>query len=743
MRYLTLTSFFALMLAFDMQLLAQNSFIMGFSPSAAETQIQLETEFDQLLKASNLDQWMKRLAARPHHVGSPYDKENAEFMAALFTSWGYETAIEEYQVLFPTPKVRQLELVAPTTFKARLAEPAIAEDATSGQTKEQLPSYNCYSIDGDVTAELVFVNYGVPADYDELAKMGVDVRGKIVIARYQGSWRGIKPKVAAEKGAIGCIIYSDPRDDGYFRGEVYPQGAYKNEYGVQRGSVMDAPVAPGDPLTPGIGATPNAKRLDIKSAPTLTKIPVIPISYGDAKPLLAAMGGQVAPEAWRGALPITYHVGPGPAKVHLKLEFDWQIKPIYNVIAKLTGAEYPDQWIIRGNHHDAWVNGASDPVSGMVAELEEARVVGELAKKGFRPKRTIVYCAWDAEEPGLIGSTEWVEDHTAELLEKAVVYINSDGNGRGFLHAGGSHTLEKFFDQIPRTVTDPQTKVSLFDRNKARDLVQGKPEPQIFQLGALGTGSDYSPFIQHLGIAALDLGFGGENGGGEYHSIYDSYDHFVRFKDPGFQYGITLSKVAGRATLRLANAESLPFEFQRFSTTISGYLDEVMKLADDMREKTKKENRLIREGLYQLAADPTQPLVVPEPREDVPFMSFAPLQNLLEKLKKQSVEYEKAIAENKLNAGTAQQLNIQLKNMERALTSSNGLPGRPWYRHHIYAPGLYTGYSVKTLPGVREAIEQRDWPELDRQIQKLTDVLETFSIELEKAIGLAGSQGKN
>lgn len=712
---------------------AQSGNLIGFTEAGSKAQLQLEKNYDGLLQAPNLDAWLKRLSARPHHVGSPYDKENAEFMVALFKSWGYEAALEEYQVLFPTPKLRLLEMVAPTAYKASLTEPPLREDGTSGQTKEQLPTYNCYSPDGDVTAELVFVNFGIPADYEELAKMGVDVKGKIVIAKYQGSWRGIKPKVAAEHGAIGCLIYSDPREDGYYQGDVYPKGAYKSEHGVQRGSVLDMPVYPGDPLTPGYAATKDAKRIDLKTAPTIVGIPVLPISYGDALPLLSALGGAVVPESWRGGLPITYHTGPGPAKVHLKLEFDWQIKPVYNVIAKMKGSVYPDQWVIRGNHHDAWVNGANDPLSGMVAVLEEARAVSELTKSGWRPKRTLVYCGWDGEEPGLLGSTEWSEHHAEELKEKAVAYINSDSNGRGFLGAGGSHTLEKFFDQIARSVPDPQTGISLFERLKARDLVQGKPEPTAFKLSALGSGSDYSPFFQHLGIAAFNIGFGGENGGGEYHSIYDSYDHYVRFKDPGFQYGIALAKVAGRTTLRLAEAEYLPFEFQLLAKTVNGYVEEVIKLADELRDKTKKENRLISEGHYKAAADPTKTFVVPNTREDVPFFNFSPLQNAMESIKKQAGNYEQALAKKGIQSDKAVRLNQQLKDMERALTRIEGLPGRPWYKHHVYAPGLYTGYGVKTLPGVREAIEQRNWVQVQEQIEILAGVLQHFAAELEKA----------
>ena len=372
--------------------------LMGFTDANANKQAEWEKQFDALLNPKNLDTWMQFLSSHPHHVGSPQDKANAEYMANLFRSWGYQTEIASYWVLFPTPKTRLLELTGSKPYKAKLQESALKEDKTSGQLSEQLPTYNAYSADGDVTAELVFVNRGIPADYEELDRMGVDVKGKIVIAKYGGSWRGIKPKVAYEHGAIGCIIYSDPEDDGYTQGDVYPQGPFRRSDGVQRGSVMDMPVYPGDPLTPDVGATKDAKRIDRKDAITIMKIPVLPISYEDALPLLQSLGGQAVPASWRGSLPITYHVGPSKDKVHLKLEFNWDQKQLYDVIAKMPGSELPDEWVIRGNHHDGWVNGAADPLAGMVAELEEARALGELVKKGFKPKRTIIYCGWDGEE---------------------------------------------------------------------------------------------------------------------------------------------------------------------------------------------------------------------------------------------------------------------------------------------------------------------------------------------------------
>ncbi len=683
---------------------------------------------------------MKRLSARPHHLGSPYNKENADFVASLFRSWGYDTKLEQFEVLFPTPRTRIVEMTSPEKFTLKLNEPAVQGDATSGQQSEQLPSYNAYSIDGDVIAPLVYVNYGIPSDYDELEKRGIDVKGKIVIARYGGSWRGIKPKVAAEKGAVGCLIYSDPRNDGFYQGDVYPKGPWRNENGVQRGSVMDMPLYPGDPLTKGIGATKDAKRLAVKDAPTLTKIPVLPISYSDALPLLKNLDGAVVPENWRGALPVTYHFGGGTPTVRMKLEFNWDIKPIYNVIATMRGAERPDQWIIRGNHRDAWVNGADDPLSGLVAMMEEARGLSELAKTGWKPKRTIIYAAWDAEEEGLIGSTEWAEFHAEELKNKAAVYINTDSNGRGFLGIGGSHTLEKFINEVAKDVPDPQTKLSVWERSRANQIVNGSSddrreakERQDLRIYPLGSGSDYTPFLQHLGIASLNIGFGGEDGGGSYHSIYDSFDHYTRFGDPGFSYGLALAKVCGRATLRLANSETMPFEFTNFSETVGGYSNEVVRLADSMREETNSMNQVIANGMLKAVQDPTETFITPKPKPDVPFLNFAPLQNAVAKLKESAQKYKQAADGRTLSVEKQQQLDLLLFRTERRLNRPEGLPRRDWFRHQIYAPGFYTGYGVKTLPGVREALEQRDWKEADEQIKIVSKVIENFAAEIERA----------
>lgn len=726
----------------------QSQTISGFSKGEALAHITTEKQFDGYLKADNLRVWMEKLSARPHHLGSEFGKESAEFIRDQFRSWGYEAEIETYHVLFPTPRVRVLEMQSPKRYKAKLTEPPLREDATSGKFKDQLPVYNCWSPDGDVTGDLVFVNYGLPDDYDHLQRLGVDVKGKIVIAKYGRSWRGIKPKVAQEHGAIGCILYSDPEEDGYYQGDVYPEGAFKNQFGAQRGAVIDLPVAPGDPLTPGYGSTATAERIKREESISLLKIPVLPISYGDARPLLDALKGPVAPAGWRGALPLTYHIGPGPAKVHLKVEFDWNTVPCYNVIARMRGSEFPDQWVMRGNHHDAWVFGASDPVSGIVAMMEEARAIGELVKTGWKPKRTIVFCAWDGEEPGLIGSTEWAEAHAEELKQKVVAYINSDGNSRGFLFAQGSHTLETLMTEVARDVVDPQTGVSVFERSKSLQAVNApnaKAQLEILNrknivLGALGSGSDYSPFIQHLGIPALNLGYGGEGPGGEYHSIYDSYDHYIRFKDPNFDYGIALAKTAGRATLRLANATRLPFDVRSFHRTVNNYLREVIELADNMREATTAENKMISEERYVYAADPNLKILPPQKKETVPYLDFSPLQNAIASLDITAQQFMDSVINETMAPDNLEKINTLLYQCEQRLLIKGGLPRRPWYRHTIYAPGYYTGYGVKTLPGIREAIEQRNWEEAREQISIAATALEDYAAGIREAIALIGEK---
>jgi N-acetylated-alpha-linked acidic dipeptidase len=710
---------------------------------AAQSDQSWDARFRASIQPSNIRENMRRLSARPHHVGSPYDKDNAEWILARFREAGWDAEIEQFDVLFPTPKDRLVELVAPTRFRASLTEPPIAVDPTSSQSDEQLPTYNAYSADGDVTAPLVFVNYGRPEDYEELDRLGISVRGAIVIAKYGQSWRGIKPKVAAEHGAVGCLIYSDPRDDGYFDAAVFPDGPMRNKDGVQRGSVSDMVLYPGDPLTPGVAATADAKRLAVADAPTITKIPTLPISYGDAQPLLEALEGPVAPGGWRGGLPITYRLGPGPARVHLKVAANWDIKPLYDVIAKIPGSAYPDEWVIRGNHHDAWVNGASDPVSGMAPMVEEARAFGELLKQGWRPKRTIVYTAWDGEEPMLLGSTEWVEKHE-EDLKKAVVYINSDGNDRGFLGASGSHALEHFVNTVAKDIQDPETGLTVWKRMQARRIATGSAEARNearsrpdLRIGAMGSGSDYSPFLQHAGTPTLAMSYGGEDSDGIYHSIYDDFYHFTKFKDTDFAYGRALAQTMGTAVIRLADADLLPFEFTNLADTVSGYQSELQSLLRQRQSEIRERNRQIDDGIFQAVRDPRKPLVVPEKEQVPPALNFAPLENATGALTRAADRYKRAVEAARpalaAHADVVRAVNARLIQSERQLTDPAGLPGRPWYRHLLYAPGTYTGYGVKTMPGAREGIEQGRYEEAEREIARIASALDRETALIEAA----------
>ncbi len=701
----------------------------GYSQQTTTSELQWEQKFRDIPNTERLRENMRRLTARPHHVGSPYDKDNAEWILAQLKSWGLDAEIETFDTLFPTPKERSLEMIAPIDYKAKLEEPTLAVDPTSGQKSEQLPTYNAFSKDGDVTAPIVYVNYGTPEDYKTLERMGVSVQGAIALARYGQSWRGIKPKLAAEHGAVGCLIYSDPHEDGYVEGDVYPQGPMRPEAGVQRGSVMDMPVYPGDPQTPGIGAVPGAKKIPLDQVQTITKIPVMPISYQDATPMLKALTGEMVPPEWRGSLPLSYHVGPGPSKAHLHLKFNWDRKPLYDVVMKIKGAKYPDEWVIRGNHHDAWVNGAEDPISGTSPEMEEARALGELVKQGWKPDRTIIYCFWDGEEPALLGSTEWAETHADELRQHAVAYINSDGNGRGFMHAGGSHALENFVNGVMKDINDPETKMDVWKRVKLADISKAAPEKRTqlrsradLPISALGSGSDYTVFLDHLGIASLDLGYGGEDSGGQYHSIYDDFYWYTHFQDTNFAYGQALAQTAGTVMMRLADAPVIPFQFGDFADTIHTYVGELKKLALDERAKIKEQNEEIDEGVYQAIADPKKKTVAPSKEPLPPYLNFAPLENASDELTRAAAAYDSALTAAGGNAPAT--VNARLIQSERMLMDPHGLPNRPWFQHMIYAPGFYTGYGVKTIPGVREAIEQKQWTIIEEQMNHAAQALQ-------------------
>jgi N-acetylated-alpha-linked acidic dipeptidase len=690
--------------------------LRGFTAQDSLAQRHVEEQFRAIPKPENNREYMRAITEDPHHAGSPASRKVAEYILGQFKSWGLNASIESFEALMPYPTERLVEMVAPERYELKLKEPAVSQDKDSTDPGG-LPTFNAYSADGDVTAELVYVNFGTPEDYEQLAKLGVDVKGKIAIARYGKSWRGIKPKVAYEHGAVGCIIYSDPHEDGFFPGDVYPDGAYRPEFGVQRGSVMDMPIHPGDPLTPGKAAEPGTARLDRAAAATILKIPVLPISYGDALPLLRNLKGPIAPESWRGALPLTYHVGAGPAKVHMNLAFDWTVRPLHDVIVRIDGSEFPDEWIIHGNHHDAWVNGAADPTSGQVALMETARGLGELLKTGWRPKRTIVLAAWDGEEWGLLGSTEWVEKHAQELSTKAVAYINSDSTAKGWLNVSGSHSLQAFVNDIMRDVQDPKRPgKTLFQAKLDRVVSQAKTDAEKatlqkrrdFPIEALGSGSDYTAFLDYLTVASLSMDFGGEApDAGVYHSTYDSFYWYTHFSDTDFAYGAALSRTIGTAILRLADADVLPFEFTATAKTLRGYADEIGKDAKEAEDTKARE------------------------------LDFAPLRKAIDHLQKAADAYDTVSARaTSLDRAKLAELNRLLYTSERAFKYDAGLPKREWFKHLAYAPGFYTGYGVKTLPGIREGIEQKAWDEPKKYIPIVADAIDKLASQVDKATAL-------
>ena len=725
---------------------------IGFTPKSAEAEQKVETAFDKNLSADAIRARLKLMASEVNNVGSPHDKANAEYTLQQFKAWGWDAHIEVFDVLYPTPKREALEITGPAPFAATLTEKPVAGDETSAKTAGQLPAYLAFQGDGDVTAPLVYVNYGMPADYEALARMGIDVKGKIVIVRYGGGWRGLKPKLAQEHGAVGCIIYSDPADDGYGDAPTYPEGPSRPPQGFQRGSVLDMPYQAGDPLTPGYGATKGAKRIKREDSAYILKIPALPIGYGDAQHFLATLTGPVAPRGWRGQLPMTYRVGPSSVPVHLLVESDWSLKPLYDVIAVMHGSEAPNEWVVRANHRDGWVFGAFDPLAGNTAMMEEAQSLGILAKAGWKPRRTIVYASWDGEEPGLIGSTEWAEAHADELKKKAVVYINSDTNGRGFLNADASYSTSALINEVAGDVRDPETGVTVKARvlaglqaeaaaADASPALKGRAKIAaggIVPLGDMGSGSDYTPFVQHLGIASIDIAYGGESDqGGVYHSAYDTFEHYDRFGDPGFAYGVAMAQTVGRLVLRSADADVVPLRFGNLAGTVNGEVVELKALTGRMREQTDATNHLLDIKAFDLAADPTLTSAPPPRHTAVPALDFTPLEGAVTRLTASAKAYDAAAAAaGDLSPAKRAKLNALLSEAEHTLTDQRGLPGRPWYRHLIYAPGVLTGYGAKTLPGVREAIEGRRWTEAGAFIGRTADVLKACADKLDAATAL-------
>jgi N-acetylated-alpha-linked acidic dipeptidase len=723
------------------------------APAVAADTSALEQKFDSMISATDQQQWLETMASKPNHVGSPHDKANADMTLALFKQWGWDAHIEQFDVLYPTPITTTLELITPEHVTLGGQEPPVPEDPATSNPG-MLPPYVAYQGDGDVTAPVVYVNYGMPDDYVALERRGISVKGKIALARYGAGWRGLKPKLAQEHGAVGTLIYSDPADDGYTQDDPYPVGGARPPHGVQRGSVEDMTLYPGDPLTPGIGATANAKRLTRETAPVLLKIPVLPISYADASKIIEHLQGPVVTGNQRGALGMTYHWGGTDAvKVHLAVKSDWSLKPVYDVIAKLPGKTYPDQWVIRGNHRDGWVMGAADPLTGHVAMMDEARALGAMYRSGWRPDRTIVYTSWDGEEPGLLGSTEWAETHADELKRKAVLYINTDNNGRGYLYAGGNGELQRFMTGVAADVADPQTGVPVLERGRAASLAgqylsPGEIRPSLvadakagrLPLGPLGSGSDYSSFAQHLGIPSLNLGFGGEDqSGGSYHSVYDTYYHVTHFDDPGLAYGAALSKVVGRAVLRSADAPRAPAHYSDLASDVSEYIDQVQKLAADQREKDRALVDLRRDGDFKLSSSPTDPTTAPPDEGITPLIDMRALQNASYHLTRAAAAADGMLAhEDKLPPATQARINGALMTIDQLLLDPAGLPGRSWYKNLASAPGMLTGYGAKTLPGVREAIEQRRWDDARTYVGRTAAVIEAYANRLDQAVAMAG-----
>ena len=689
----------------------------GFLAGQWEEQREIEERFRRVPDPERLREYLEFMSEEPHIAGfGDGSLRVARYALEKFRSFGLDAEIEETEALMPLPVERQVEVLGPEPYTLRLAEPGVPEDEDTSDAG-LLPTYNAYGADGDVSGEVVYVNYGIPEDYETLAELGISVEGKIVIARYGRSWRGIKAKLAQDNGAVGALIYSDPEEDGYYRGLTYPEGPYRPKWGVQRGSIMDMPTHPGDPLTPGFGATEDREKLTRETARTLVRIPVLPISWGDAYPILEQLRGEPAPnDDWKGALPFTYHIGPGPTRVRMRTAYDWQVRKLFNVIARIEGSEYPDEWIVHGNHHDGWCAGATDPISGAVALLETARGFGELLAAGHRPRRTVVFALWDGEEWGLLGSTEWAETHREALGEGGVVYINTDSTGKGWLGLAGSHTLQKFVNEVAREVTDPERGVSVFEAARARRLeTAANPEARAaieqgddLRLGALGSGSDYTVFLDHLTMASLNLGFGGDSPGGVYHSNYDTFHWYEKFSDSEFVFGRTLSQVVGTAMWRLANAAVLPFGFTDLAAVMRDYVEEIRETHAAM--------------------------------ESPPEIAFESIEQALDALEEAGQGYERALAslsgassESVFGSARLSQLNQLLYTSERRLGYEEGLPNREWFRHQVYAPGFFTGYGVKTIPGVREGIEEEDWEAARFYVRVVSESLSSLTSQVREA----------
>ena len=705
-----------------------NTNLDGFTPEGSTIERRWEEEFRAVPAPGSAREHLRRLTAEPHVAGTTEDYATAIYVLDQIRSYGISAELKEYEVLLPYPKQPGIvELISPQRESLTVKEAVIAEDPSSSNPKI-IPLFNGYSPSGDVTAPLVYVNYGLPPDYEALKKLGVDVKGKIAIARYGNSFRGVKAKVAEDQGAIGLIIYSDPADDGYMLGDVYPKGPWRPASSAQRGSVQFLSTSPGDPLTPGKPAVPGVPRLKMEEVTTLPRIPVQPISYGDARHLLEPLRGPVRPKGFQGGLPFPYHVGGTEyVRVHLKTLMDYQTRKIWNVIARIDGDEEKDHWVIMGNHRDAWTFGAVDPNSGTTAMLEAARAFGSLLKKGWKPKRTIVLCSWDGEEYGLLGSTEWVEENAAELTQKAVAYLNVDSavSGSNF-GASSVPSMWKLIRAATRDIKDPKTGQTVYQQWQERAHEQ-EPDPEITnaevgsdtkiaeaRINALGSGSDFTPFLQHLGIPSSDMGFGGDYG--VYHSAYDSFYWMSHFGDPDFVYHVAAAQLWGTMAMRLADAAGLPLDYRDYAVQVREFFDESMKTARRRKLASAFDEKPMINALKSFSEEAER---VEKARQDT-----------IAEIERTRVEasdrHARAVAR-------LQRINNALLVVERSLTDERGLRGRTWYTHQIYAPGTYTGYAAQPLPDFRQALDDRNAANAKEALDRIVEALNRATENLRKA----------
>jgi N-acetylated-alpha-linked acidic dipeptidase len=675
-------------LAGPLTLPAQEAPIRGFPADALPARAILERAARTTPDPARIRGYIRAMTAFPHLAGTPGSKRVAEWALARFREWGLDAQIEQYEALIPMPLEQLLEIRGAKPWRARLKEEVFAEDPDS-RLPGILPPYAAYGADGDVTAEVVYVNYGLPDDYAQLDRLGISVRGKIVLARAGPHHRSVKSSNATERGAVGLIMYNDPKEDGFWLNRPYPRGPMRPPHAVERGGIKDDQYYTGDPLSPGWASKAGSRRLTRAEAKGLVTIPVLSISYADASALFDALEGPVVPsDAWKGALGLTYHVGPSRARVHMKVRSEWKTRPLYNVIARIPGATAPDEWIIAGNHHDAWVFGADDPVGAAAAVMEAARTLSDMRKTGWQPARTLVFALWDGEEQGILGSTEWAEDHGEELREKAVLYIQGDNYRRGIFTSSGSHALETFMREIARDTRDPATGRSALDLITARalgaarsaadsDAVRARP----FVLTPIGANTDYAAFTMHLGITALHVAYR-NTGRGTYHSAFDSFTYFERFLDPGFTYGQSQAGAFASALLRLADAPVLPWSFADAARAYRGWAQELVALS--ARE---------RRGV-----------------------DLTPLVAAIDTLGDAAAQYEQAHAR-ALGAGAAAlaghapalaAINREIRQSEQLLMLPEGLPGRPWFRNPMMGPSTYNGSVARTFPVIRDALELGD-----------------------------------